>query len=194
MRKFRMKRSVSGLLLLLIACAPAVALPHAAIVPHDNATVARLETQDQADRSPGPNGIDWNVVDRHDAKRRAVMLQLMKAGDIRTANDYLDAAVIFQHGPSLADTRLALALATLSHRLDPPNQQAGLLLAQTWDRMLERMGRPQWYGTQYVRANAHAPWHLYRVDPTAVTDAQRKALGLPTLAQARARVRLLNGH
>lgn len=134
------------------------------------------------------------MVDRHDAKRRAALLQLMKAGDIRTANDYLDAAVIFQHGPSLADTRLAMALATLSHRLDPSNQQAGMLLAQAWDRMLERMGRPQWYGTQYVRANTHAPWRLYRVDPTAVTDKQRKALGLPTLSQARARVRSLNGH
>jgi len=45
MRKFRMKRSVSGLLL-LIACAPAVALPHAARVLHDNAAVTRLAAQD----------------------------------------------------------------------------------------------------------------------------------------------------
>lgn len=148
---------------------------------------------DQADRTPGPNGIDWKVVDRHDKKRRAAMLQLMKAGDVRTAHDYLHAAVIFQHGPSLADTRLALSLVTVAHRLDPSDRQTSQLVAQTWDRMLERMGRPQWYGTQYVRTNTHAPWRLYRVDPTAVTDQQRKALGLPTLAQARARVRMLNG-
>lgn len=48
------------------------------------------------------------------------------------------------------------------------------------------MKKPQWYGTQYLYNSASKKVMMYKVDPTAVTDAERIAEGLPTLKQAKA--------
>ncbi len=49
---------------------------------------------------------------------------------------------------------------------------------------MRTLGRPQWYGTQYLRDNS-GKVTLYTVDESAVTDADRVALAAPTLAEAR---------
>jgi hypothetical protein len=151
-----------------------------------------MEVQDQADRAAGSNKIDWDVVSTRDAARRTEVLQLLNAGDIRSADDFYHAALIFQHGDSIQDTQLALALATTSARMNPSNQQAQVLMAQAWDRILVRSGKPQWYGTQFQRSKTTGKWELFPTDPTAVTEAQRTALGLPTLAETLAHIAQLN--
>lgn len=35
----------------------------------DNEELARIFNMDQADRDPGPDGIDWDAVDERDAER-----------------------------------------------------------------------------------------------------------------------------
>jgi hypothetical protein len=157
-----------------------------------NAELAGLVTQDQADRAVGSNKIDWNVVSQHDAARRTQALRLLDAGSLRSAEDFFNAAVIFQHGDSISDTQLALALATTSARMDPTNRYAQMLMAQAWDRILVKSGKPQWYGTQFHRSPATGKWELYPTDPTAVTEAQRTAMGLPTMADTLAHLAQMN--
>src|SRR5690606_34312450 len=86
---------------------------------HDNAVLAELFEQDQSDRSG--TDIDWSALSKADAARRATVETMLAAGEVRTANDYYHAAMVFQHGDTLADYRLANALATLAMELAPDN-------------------------------------------------------------------------
>ncbi|MGF6494789.1 hypothetical protein ABIE56_002987 [Luteibacter sp. 621] len=174
-----------------LACmaSPCTALA-ATIAP--NATLAQLEAADQADRAPGSGSIDWAVVAQRDAGRREKVMGLLRAGEIRTASDYVNAALIFQHGEAVEDTQLAFALATTASRLDPTNADARVLTAQAWDRILVKAGKPQWYGTQFSRDKTTGKWAMASTDPNAVTEAQREAMGLPTLAQTQAHLDAMN--
>jgi hypothetical protein len=160
--------------------------------PHSNAALATLEAADQADRTSGANKINWDVVDKHDAERRTQVLKLLSIGAIRTSEDFLDAAIIFQHGDSVKDAQLAFSFATTAVALGPSTQDAKPIMAQAWDRIMRRSGKPQWYGTQYVRSKTTGKWALYQTDPSAVTDNMRQKMGLPTLAEARANANRFN--
>lgn len=144
-----------------------------------------LETMYAADQGARKTGdIDWSVVSKQDAEHRARALALLRDGSIRTANDHFRAAMIFQHGLTLADIRLAHALATIAMTLDPSMKQAKWLAAASWDRALMYQKQAQWYGTQFHQAEVDGPMVLYPVAEGAVTDADRKALNVPTLAEA----------
>ena len=54
------------------------------------------------------------------------------------------------------------------------------------------MGRPQWYGTQYVRGE-NGVWTQYVIDQSAVDNDSRRRLAVPTLDEARAEIARLNG-
>lgn len=161
-------------------------------VLHSNHELANIEAADQADRIPGPNKIDWDVVGKRDASRRVQVTKLLMAGAIRTADDYYNAALVFQHGESVQDIQQALAFATTAVRMAPSNRDAQILMAQAWDRILVKSGRPQWYGTQYQRSKTTGKWELCPTDPAAVSETQRKALGLPTLAESMAHLAAIN--
>lgn len=55
-----------------------------------------------------------------------------------------------------------------------------------------RLQKPQWYGTQYVAADANSEFRLYRIDEDAVTDQERIRFNVPILKDAKKRVELLN--
>jgi hypothetical protein len=75
----------------------------------DNPALATLFQQDQADREGA--SIDWQAVTTRDAARRAQAKALLDQGAVRSAADYYHAAMVFQHGETLDDYRLANALA-----------------------------------------------------------------------------------
>lgn len=151
----------------------------------DNAELAALYRQDQAARTNGAN-IDWATVSREDAGRRARVLALMREGGLRTAVDHEHAAMIFQHGQGLEDIRIAHALSTLAATLAPDTPRYRWRVAASWDRIMATQLQPQWYGTQYQGSDAGV--FLYPVAEDAVDDAGRARMGVPSLAQARARV------
>lgn len=157
-----------------------------------NQELQKLEEADQADRTPGSTKIDWDVVGKHDLARQARAAEILKAGDVRTADDYFNAAVIFQHGDAVEDTELALALATTAVRMDSNNKDAKMLRVQAWDRILVKHGKPQWYGTQFLKNKASGKWEMSPTDPTAVTEAQREGMGIPTIAETMAHLDALN--
>lgn len=51
---------------------------------------------------------------------------------------------------------------------------------------MDRFKQPQWYGTQFTE-DASGATVLVPVNPDAVTDADRLALGVPPLAESQAR-------
>jgi len=160
--------------------------------PTDNDALRALKEQDQAARI-GAGPIDWSKVGPQDAQRRDEVTKMLHAGCVRTANDFYNAALIFQHGGLVDDYQLAYALASVSKKLDPGNKDARWLTAASWDRTMRAWGKPQWYGTQYTGPHASgSKWQLYMVDEAAVTDEQRSALGVQTVAEMRARIRRLN--
>jgi hypothetical protein len=176
---------VRGMLLACLALASGAACA-------GNAKLAALVNADQADRSPGSNQIDWSAVGPRDAKRREQVLQMLRANQLKDAQDFTNAALIFQHGDSADDSQLALSLATIAHRLDPSNRDASQLMANAWDRSLVRAGQSQWYGTQFFRSKTTGKWQMYPVVPNAVTEAQRKGMGLPTMADTLAHLQQMN--
>lgn len=185
------RAKVSAILKAVLGVALLQAFQVAAASSPDHA-LARIAAADQADREPGPNKIDWSVVGKRDAIRRVQVMQLLNSGEIRTAEDYLDAALIFQHGDTMQDAQLALALATVASRIDPANRDARVLAADAWDRVMTRAGKPQWYGTQYVRSKTTGKWELYPTEPGVITEAQRRAIGLPTLEEDKAHLDQIN--
>jgi hypothetical protein len=119
-------------------------------------------------------------------------MSILEGGGIRTALDYYNAAMIFQHGDSPDDLRLAHAFAAISSALDGSLAASNWLMAASWDRLMLNLGQPQWYGTQFVRDDS-GRWVLYEVDPAAVTDEQREALSVPLLEESESRVAIMNG-
>lgn len=157
----------------------------------DNPELRAIKDADQADRSGLGMGKDWRAVVARDKSRRDRVLEILKDGGLDTAWDHFNAALVLQHGGSADDIRLAHALSTLSATLDPAHPGARWLMAASWDRLMLRLEQPQWYGTQWVQdaAGTHV---LSPVQPGAVTDADRIALGVPTLAEMQARLDALN--
>src|SRR6478609_7472786 len=146
---------------------------------------------DQADRQSQPNLDQWKDIAKRDAARRSKVQAELAAGRVHTSADFFNAALVMQHADTFEEIRMAHALATIAASLDPLDRSARSLKAKSWDRLLLRQKKPQWYGTQYV-SDASGKWALSQIDETAVTDADRVELAVPTLAEAKKRVEVMN--
>jgi hypothetical protein len=151
----------------------------------DNPRLVAMYAEDQSDR------VDWKnhkltsekLLER-DAQRRAEVLALLAAGQVRTGHDFFCAAVVFHHGQTLDHYRTATSLAWMGMTLDPANKDHRYLVASSWDRFMMKQNRPQWYGTKCVYED-HRLIALYPVDETAVTDEDRARFDLKPLAVMR---------
>lgn len=154
-----------------------------------DARLLELYEADQADRTPGPGGIDWTVVSPRDRVREAEVLERVEAGAPKVADDWYHAAMIMQHGEGEAPIERAHAWALRAVELDPDHASARWLAAAAEDRLLMRRGVPQRYGTQYVKRDGR--WVLYEVDES-VSDEERAAWNVPPLAEAQRRAEQMN--
>jgi hypothetical protein len=148
-----------------------------------------LRDEDQSDRAP--NVVDWNVVTPRDRARLRRVRELFAADRLHTANDYLRSALILQHGEAPDDFLLAHDFCIAAMVLGRNDVESASLAAGAEDRFLMNVGRPQRFGTQFRREGT-GPWRLYTVGD-GVTDALRKLMGTPSLAEARAREAEMNG-
>jgi hypothetical protein len=165
-------------LLGLLFAAPAIAANKAAV---SNPEMAAIFKADQADRSTNP--IDWKVVGAADEKRRARTEQLLDAGSLKTGQDFYDAAFVFQHGHTANDYLKAHLLAMVAIARDQPD--APWIAAATLDRYLNAIGKPQVLGTQFTRVDG-GKFTQEPYDRTLASDAMRKALQVPSLAEQKA--------
>jgi hypothetical protein len=157
-----------------------------------NAELYKIYTEDQGDRAGGPDKIDWAVVSERDRKRRARVLEIVQAGELKAADDYYHAAMVFQHGNSPDDYQRAHELASKAAELDPAHPVARWLAAASKDRYLWSVGKPQIYGTQFKKDSPDGKWTIEPIDEAAVTDEERRKSGVPTLAETKRRLETMN--
>jgi hypothetical protein len=123
---------------------------------------------------------DWKLIGKQDDERRAQTKKLLGTGQLHTGKDFLEAALVFQHGGLPEEHLLAHTLAVVSVAKGEPG--AAWLSAATLDRYLQSIGRPQIYGTQFrVKTK-----ELYTQEPYErgiVSDALRHQLGVPSMAR-----------
>jgi hypothetical protein len=158
----------------------------------DNAELARLHDEDQADRrseAGRPIEIDPSVLVPRDRARQARVKALYRSGAIRTGKDYRRAAMVLQHADSPEDHLLAHEFCVVA--LARGEDEARWLAAATEDRFLMNIGRPQRFGTQYRSIGQDDPLRLYEVGP-GVTDGLRRELRVPSLEEARKREAEMN--
>jgi hypothetical protein len=123
---------------------------------------------------------DWKMIGKQDDERRAQTKKLLGTGQLHTGKDFLEAALVFQHGGLPEEYLLAHTLAVVSLTKGEPG--AAWLSAATLDRYLQSIGRPQIYGTQF-RVKTR---DLYTQEPYErgiVSDAVRHQLGVPSMAR-----------
>jgi len=114
---------------------------------------------------------------------------LLAEGQVVTDEDKLRAAALLLDSNFPEDLDLATDLAL---EVAEAGDERGFPLAgEAIDRGRMLRGLPQKYGTQYVWSPISEKWTLYPWDELT-TDAERAAMGLPSLPSAVARVGQLN--
>jgi hypothetical protein len=112
--------------LTLISCAPD-SPDNKSENPSDNVRLHALYKADQEARSE--DDIDWEKVSRQDKDRRIEVLSILKETGFWTTRDYYHAAMVFQHGESADEIRIAYSLAWVGSALDPDNKEVRWLSA-----------------------------------------------------------------
>ncbi len=117
-------------------------------------------------------------VDANDKSRLETVKELIKKDSIKTAEDYYFSSIILYHsGGKIDSNNYKLAEIFAKKAIDLGLYfyfafTAQCLVAASKDRYLLSLGKPQWYGTQYIK-NADGYMEFYKIDENAVTDEER---------------------
>ena len=145
----------------------------------DNVELKKMYDEDQSSRKT-PN-IDWISLTKKDSIREKRVYELIKNGEVNTGRDFYHSAMIFQHGKDSVAYGMAVKQMRRAIELDSTINR--WLLAAAIDRDLMSRGKPQIYGTQYVKKAQNAKWERYKIDTTKVTDKQRKYYNVEILTE-----------
>jgi hypothetical protein len=108
---------------------------------------------------------------------------------VKSAGDHLWCAAVLYGSDASEDLELARKLALRAVELGEPR---GLpLSAEIGDKELLARGLPQRYGTQVVFDDFLRRYRMWDLDP-GTTDAERRAVGLPSLEELLGRVEELD--
>lgn len=109
--------------------------------------VHELYLEDQKDRGVGGESLPWDKIEQRDLTRRTRIHELLSAGALQTAEDFHDAAFIYQHGQTPDDYLLAHVLAQVA--VQKGDSKSLWISAATLDRYLNSISQSQVFGTQY---------------------------------------------
>ena len=155
----------------------------------DNKELQQMADADQQSRI-APD-INWIILNEQDSIRRVRVDEFFEKGEIRTAKDYLNAGIIFQHGNDTIASQKAVNCFGKAIELDSTLNR--WWCAAAVDRDLMRRGEPQIYGTQFIKNKmTNEKWKRYTIDTTKISDKERKYYSVETLAQQREKERLMN--
>lgn len=154
-----------------IEAAAVAASPPLSPAPASNATLRALKEQDQEERTSGRFATDPVNGYVRDEERRLAVKEMLRVGSVKTAEDFFNAGLIFQHGDTVEDYRTAHAFANMALLLEPGNKGAQWLSAASLDRLLIHLGKLQWFGTH----------QSLPVEEIYLNDTDRTALGMQTL-------------
>ncbi|MBA3726593.1 MAG: hypothetical protein H0W86_09095 [Armatimonadetes bacterium] len=145
---------------------------------NSSAELAALRKADQTARhfTTPPTQAEWEKISLRDAARRNRVRELLLADEVRTAEDFDAAALIFQHGDKPEDYLLAHELSAIAAF----KGSFGNLPALTEDRWLASLGRLQRWGSQFDGEGKLKPPDTRG---PVVTDQMRRDFLLPTLKE-----------
>jgi len=119
-----------------------------------------------------PKQLDGKTMSERDAQRRKLVRTLLADGKVTTAQDFHDAAFIFQHGDSSDDYLLEHILAV--EAVVKGDSSSKWISAASLDRYLQAIGQKQVFGTQYLDEK-YAYYLRHRKDP----DLAQKMKDIP---------------
>lgn len=151
----------------------------------NNKELLELRTADQADRISSDSikpliSRNPQLTRERDAERRKRVYELLDSNLVRTAKDYENAAMIFQHGLDTIASSMAVKLMSKATEMDTSINK--WLLAAAIDRDLMWRKEPQIFGTQYL-VTADGSLELYQIDTTQISDEERMEYGVPVLSE-----------
>lgn len=109
--------------------------------------------------------------------------ELYANGLLEKADDLMNAAMIYQHGDKPEHYKKAFELANKASGLGHPRGKKFSALAE--DRYLLKIGKPQIWGTQFIKHSADGAWMIKEpFDRDAKTDEERKEMDLPNIDES----------
>lgn len=139
-------------------------------------------------RQDGAAGLNTEVLEAQ-AARFAEVVAWNDAGELRSGVQHFWAGATLVRSDEPAHLLLAESLGMEAAMRGEPRGR--LVQAEARDRTAVLVGEPQPYGTQSVFVPITGKWRLYAVDPRT-TDEERRAMGLPSLAEFEARTEARN--
>ncbi len=115
-----------------------------------------------------------------DAGRRLEVVELSRMGCINTAEDYKNAALIFQHGEEPADYYRSYEMSKKGIALGDSSQKS--MMAMSLDRYLVKSGIKQLFGTQATKDSGATCWCLEPYEEK-FSDAMRTSYTGKTIAE-----------
>jgi hypothetical protein len=137
-------------------------------------SIHQLFVDDQAERTGQDTRPTYGPdVHARDAMRRAEAKNLLATGELKTAQDFHDAAFIFQHGDEANDYLLAHIVAI--EAIVKGDSSSKWIAAATLDRYLQAIGQRQVFGTQYLsKSFLYVVQHKNDPDALNKPEAQQK--------------------
>jgi hypothetical protein len=160
----------------------------------------QLYVEDQEDTRTIKDAVTDNEYHQHVKVREASLRTSLAAGEVKTGDDFVEAAYIFQHGDSPADFLFAhiLAMEGMARGI----VSAKWIAAATLDRYLQSIKQPQVFGTNYILDPTHpvhaagAPFPFGRTlepyNDSFLPDSVRTDFCVPTLAQQKQNIAMFN--
>ena len=147
---------------------------------HMNDELRSLYEADRQERINQPKGntAEYKSMRARDLVRCELVIKIIEADELHTAEDYYRAAQILNHGDTADDARNAHRLALRASELG--YRPARWLAAASDDRWQMYQGKPQKYGTNYVFDGRKD--RLWDVVPNT-TDEERGNWDVPPLAE-----------
>lgn len=109
--------------------------------------IHQLFVEDGEDVTSGILKFSEEQLNARGSGRREKVKALLAAGELKTGEDFQEAAFIFQHGNNTDDCLFAHILAM--EAVPKGSDEAKWVEAATLDRYLQSIGQPQVFGTQY---------------------------------------------
>ncbi len=158
---------------------------------HSTSTSLRGLAQDQRDDvlTPVKSSEDAAGLKQRSQERADKVRRLLAQKDVGSAADHFYAALVLVQCTRDTDLELAHEQALAAAQLGEP--RGFRVAAEAQDKLLLKRGMLQRYGTQFVWEPVLRAWRLYPIDPHT-TDAERKAMGVPPLAELKQQEATLN--
>jgi hypothetical protein len=148
--------------------------------PDDSSAVHKLYLEDQRDRGVGGPSVESNEMFQGDAARRQQVHAMLDGGTLESAQDFHDAAFIYQHGQTPDDYLLAHVLGTVA--VAKGDSTSLWISAAALDRYLDSIHQPQVFGTQY-HSMGRSPVTQEPFDRELIPDQLRAVYCVPAITQ-----------